>query len=228
MHEATFHLTPPSSRSYDSITAQFGGHLSLWCTDSRDLVVVHLEDDTPIDPLLEAIETFTGIDDSLVDTHSSTALVVTTTCVKSHETPVVDGILDDHGCLLLPPIRYHDGGRSIRVLSLEPAALTACYRALAAMFDVTVESKRELSTASFNPAIEPGTAPEPGLSPQQHAVLSLAIDRGYYEIPRATSMAAIADSLDIDRRTADEHRRRAEKKCLEWVRPFLESAHARR
>ena len=211
MHEATFRLS--GSTSYDAITDEFEAHISLWCNDHSDLLLVECAPDR-LEALLERIDSFAGIDDAIVD--GETAVVVTETCVKSHDTSAVDADLDDAGCLLLPPIRYHDGNRSIRVLALDGEQLTRFYHALLENFEVSVESKRDLSLARFDRDRTPDgiREPFPTLSRRQRQVFSTAYKLGYYEVPRGTSMETVASAVGIDRRTADGHRRQAERKLL--------------
>jgi len=40
------------------------------------------------------------------------------------------------------------------------------------------------------------------------------VEAGYYEIPRKATTGELAGRLDVDRRTFEEHLRRAEKKLL--------------
>lgn len=47
------------------------------------------------------------------------------------------------------------------------------------------------------------------LPPEQEQVLSLAVDCGYFETPRATTLQALANELDIPRSTASYRLRRA-------------------
>lgn len=213
MHEATFRLADDAGPSYDEITGRLGGSISLWCNDHRDLLFVDPESTDSLEPMVDAIDEFAGIADAVVD---GPAVVVTETCVKTHETTAVDEVLDAHGCLLLPPIRYCDGDRIIRILALEATQLTRCYHTLQDLFSVTVAAKRDLSVRSFDRSLSGGGfAADPTLSPRQRDVLATAVGLGYYEIPRATSMESVADRIGIDRRTADEHRRQAERKVLE-------------
>jgi len=142
-------------------------------------------------------------------------------CLEDHEEALGEPFLARHGCLLLPPLRYAEGAKHCRVLSLTGEALTAFYRDLAAAHDVTVESKREIRTPGRDAPLLTTDALLPSLSPRQREVLSVARERGYYEIPRRTTMAEVADALGVERRTAEEHLRRAENKLLDAVWPFL-------
>ncbi|WP_247003804.1 helix-turn-helix domain-containing protein [Halosolutus gelatinilyticus] len=56
---------------------------------------------------------------------------------------------------------------------------------------------------------EPGDDPWFGLTDAQREALSLAVDRGYYDIPRQCSTADLADELDISSQAMTERLRRA-------------------
>lgn len=55
------------------------------------------------------------------------------------------------------------------------------------------------------------------LTDRQREVLETARDIGYYEVPRRTTIDAIADRLNIDSSTASEHLQRAERHLVEAV-----------
>lgn len=82
----------------------------------------------------------------------------------------------------------------------ESAALGAFYDDLAAVLDVSVASVRDFRRGG-TPA---------SLTDRQRAALDAAVDLGYYEIPRAASVADIADALDCATSTAGELLRKAE------------------
>lgn len=212
MHEATFRLS--GAGAFAQLTAERDVRIALWCNDHCDLMRVRSASGE-IDRVLARIDDVTGIDDALVEDGDAT--VITNRCVKECEGTTVDASLDAHGCLLVPPLRYEEGARLCRVLALEGDRLTNCYRDLLKTFDVTVDAKRELETVSADDRPFPFEAPVPSLSRRQRQVFTMAFERGYYELPRETTMVEIADDLGIDRRTVEEHRRRAERKLLESV-----------
>lgn len=59
------------------------------------------------------------------------------------------------------------------------------------------------------------TDPERLLSARQREVLSLAVERGYYETPRRCSLTDLADELDVAKSTASEVLHRAEGSVIE-------------
>ncbi|MFB6270855.1 MAG: helix-turn-helix domain-containing protein, partial [Halobacterium sp.] len=93
-------------------------------------------------------------------------------------------------------------------LALDPAALTDVYHDLREAYDVTVADKREVSA----PEPDAHAVSAPDLTARQAAVLRAAVQDGYYEFPRRTTTADLADRFDLARSTLEEHLRRAEGK----------------
>lgn len=56
---------------------------------------------------------------------------------------------------------------------------------------------------------------EPRLTTEQREVLQVAYDMGYFEIPRAVSMAEVADALEISSQAVSERLRRAHQLLIE-------------
>ncbi|WP_331236471.1 helix-turn-helix domain-containing protein [Natronorarus salvus] len=56
--------------------------------------------------------------------------------------------------------------------------------------------------------------PAVGLTPEQYEALSLAVEYGYFEIPRRTSLEELSNHLDISHQSLSERLRRAQKGLL--------------
>ncbi|MFC4541835.1 helix-turn-helix domain-containing protein [Halosolutus amylolyticus] len=215
MHEVTFRLS--GTGGFAAITDEFDATIALWCNDHADLLRVRGSPDD-VDRICDRVDEIAGVDDALVA--GDRAVVVTTDCVRGTDEPTVDAHLADSGCVLLPPLRYEAGTRCCRVLALSADRLTALYRSLQDAFDVTVAEKRALDPDVDGVAAESPLGLDrvlPSLTKRQQQVFTLAVERGYYQSPRETSMAAIAETVGIDRRTAEDHRRRAEAKLFDAV-----------
>nr|WP_256335722.1 helix-turn-helix domain-containing protein [Halopenitus persicus] len=61
----------------------------------------------------------------------------------------------------------------------------------------------------------------PSLSEGQQRALTLAVNSGYYEIPRGATTSEIADQMGVSRRTFEEHLRRAENKVVKNLLDYL-------
>lgn len=55
------------------------------------------------------------------------------------------------------------------------------------------------------------------LTDRQHEIVRTAYEMGYYEVPKAVSMAAVAAELELDPSTVSEHLQRAERNLLGHV-----------
>jgi hypothetical protein len=215
MYEATFRIR--DSGAYAAATSRTDARIELWCNDHCDLLHVV---DGATEETLERVRDLVGVRDLLRD--SDEVVVVTESCLRATEPDAIEEYLAPHGCLLLPPLRYAEGSKFCRLLALAPGALTECYRDLVADgYDVSVESKREVSSVTqAGPLLTPDDV-LPSLTDRQREVFGAAVDRGYYEIPRETTTAAIAEAVGVERRTAEEHLRRAENKVVAALEEYV-------
>lgn len=208
MYEAVFHIG--GEGPYERATAANTTRIELWCNDHCDLLYVVGDEE---DLVLEHIRDVVGIRQRIAD--GDDRLIVTGACLKQHGEEYIEQYLAAHDCLTLPPLRYENGSKVVRVLALDAENLTAFYRDVASDHPVTVESKRELGTPSADAPLLSTDDLLPALSPRQREVYRTAHEQGYFELPRETTTAEIAAVVGIERRTAEHHLRRAEKKLAD-------------
>ncbi|GGK52472.1 helix-turn-helix domain-containing protein [Haloarcula sebkhae] len=214
MYEAVFRVA--GDGTYETATDGTGTRIELWCTDHSDLLHVRGGD---VGPVVEQVRETVGIAERL-ETDDGQVLV-TEACLKVHLADTVERYLADEGCLLVPPLRYAEGHKLVRALGLSSDALSAVYRSLVSAFEVTVESKREVGAVTPDAPLVTAGDVVPSLSPRQREVFLTAYEHGYYELPRETTTAAIADRVGVQRRTAEDHLRRAEKKLADALVAYL-------
>lgn len=214
MHEATFRID--GAGAVADLTADLDAAVDLWCNDHCDLLYVTGADREAVRDRVGALA---GVQEHVADDRD--LVVITGECLEAHEEPLVDPHLARHDCLSLPPLSYRDGAKFLRALTLDPANLTGLYRDLAAEGAVTVESKREVGGVDRDGPLPADDAALPSLTDRQAEVLLVAHERGYYRIPRETTTAEVAAVVGVDRRTAEEHLRRAENKLMDGVVPRL-------
>jgi hypothetical protein len=114
---------------------------------------------------------------------------------------------------LLPlfPIQYHpDGSLTARVLGPMERLQTAV-EAVPDGVETSIERVGEYDLG--RPPIPPG------LPPRQREALRVALELGYYEIPREASRGDVAERLGCAPSTASEHLQKAERRL---VRTFLD------
>ena len=204
MQQATFELD--GGGAYAAATAATDVRMELWCNEHCDLLQLRGAD---ADSVLAAIDDQVGVRERVAEADST--LAVTAACLRTEAEGGVEDVLAAHGCLLVPPLTYADGEKHVRVLALDPAALTEVYHDLRERYDVTVADKREVSAPAPD---APGVA-EPSLTARQAAVLRAAVDDGYYEVPRGTTTGELAERFGLARSTLEEHLRRAEGKVTQ-------------
>lgn len=215
MHLATFRIS--GSNIYESVTGDADVTVECWCNDHCDLL--HVEGPGALDAL-DPVRDTVGVREYLGD--GDEVVAITTDCLRQHEAGLVEDYVRANGCLLLPPLRYEHGDKVVRVLALEAAALSRCFRDMVADgLSVSVDAKQSVDAIpEETPVLTAGdTLPE--LTRKQRTVLTAAIDAGYYELPREVTTTELADELGLARRTAEEHLRRAEKKVVTGMAAFL-------
>lgn len=215
MYEATLCIEPGGP--YGDPTAGTDASVEVWCNVHCDLLDVRGDAEGSV---VDAIADHVGVREYVAEGRT---VVVTADCLKEQER-TIEGALDRHDCLLVPPLRYEDGAKYCRVLALDADDLAELYRDLLAEGSVAVVNKREVDRPSLSHPLIDLESVLPNLSARQRETLFAAYDDGYYEIPRETTTEELADRLGIQRRTAEDHLRRAEKKLLDAMVEHLRSA----
>jgi predicted DNA binding protein len=215
MHLATFRVS--GSNIYEAVTGDADVAVECWCNDHCDLL--HIEGPGAVealDPVREGV----GVREYLGD--GDEVVAITEDCLRDHEAGLVGDYVRANGCLLMPPLRYEHGDKVVRVLALEPAALSRCFQDMVADgLSVTVDAKQEVGSISEETPVLTGQDALPELTRRQQSVLTAAIDAGYYELPREVTTAELAAEMGLARRTVEEHLRRAEKKVVTGMAAFL-------
>lgn len=214
MYEATFEIAVDGLLT--DISKDHDAEIQLWCNDHSDLLNIQSQE---LPAIIERLEDAVEIQESIQE--SDQLVVVTESCLKDLEETLLETHLANNGCLTLPPLRYVRGKKIAKVLSLDPASLSGIYADLRAETNVTVQSKREIQ--NLHPEV-PLVGLEdvfPRLTDRQLEVFKTAHEGGYYDIPRGVTTSGIADAVGVERRTAEDHLRRAENKIADTLAAHL-------
>ncbi|MGQ3413864.1 helix-turn-helix domain-containing protein [Natrinema sp. LN54] len=215
MYEATIVIS--DSSAYTEPTDGTDCRIELWCNEHADLLYVT---GSTIEPVISQVLTDIGIDELVRGDEE--AVVITSSCLKRHETTYIERYLESHNCLLLPPLQYENGAKHCRILALESESLSNLYAELVDDgFTIDVQSKREIDAPTQSSPLLSLDQVLPELTPRQRETLLLAVESGYYELPRETSTETLADELGVSRRTAEDHLRRAERKLITSLVSYL-------
>ena len=136
--------------------------------------------------------------------------------------PSVSRLVEEHGCLLVPPVVCEGGWDRFRVFCYDEAQMPAFFRALAAMGQFEILSKSPLGGPVVEQQFLVSAADLLGsLTAKQSEALLQAMRAGYYDVPRRATLQDIARSLGRPRTTMEEHLRKAEGKILLAVAPMV-------
>lgn len=214
MYEATFQIDHTSP--YADATDRCDAHVEMWCNQYCDLVYVSGTDvETPVETVRDTI----GVQDLV--RRDGEAILITDSCLLDSGDDLLEGYLRPHRCLSLPPLTYADGTLLARVLALEEERLTDVYHDISEDHHVTVKAKREIRSVVPDVPILMLDSALPSLSEGQQRALALAVESGYYEIPRETTTGEVAQAMGVSRRTFEEHLRRAENKIVKNLLEYL-------
>ncbi len=115
----------------------------------------------------------------------------------------------DRDLVVVPPIVYDNDGRMHLTVVGESEDLRAIVAALPDGVDATVEGVGEFDRRHVGPAAE--------LTRRQREAVRVAVDLGYYDVPRDADLAGVADELDCASSTASNLLRKAESAVMAGV-----------
>lgn len=133
-------------------------------------------------------------------------------------------ILMYEGFLPLGPTKLEDGCECFDLLLEDRDELSQAMELLSEFGEVHIERisrefRREItpSTAEWHELLS-------SIPDRQREVLNLALECGYFEIPRQVTLEELADEMDITKTTASNHLRKAEKRVMEFLVPYTNLA----
>ncbi|MFD1684617.1 helix-turn-helix domain-containing protein [Halobellus litoreus] len=174
---------------------------------------------TPTDALVERIDRIgTVLHESIGEDGLH---VVTQSCLCSLEDSILQRF-ESFNCLYQPPTVHRHGWEHYTVLAFDDDDVRGLLRNLEADRDIDVLSKTAIDEQPLpHSMLAPVDRLFEDLTDRQLAALRLALDSGYYEQPRGTSLRALAAQTSVARSTYEEHLRKAENKLLTNAGQFL-------
>ncbi|SIQ71202.1 Predicted DNA binding protein, contains HTH domain [Haladaptatus litoreus] len=130
-------------------------------------------------------------------------------CYIHNETTAVDGALfaafTRESVVQISPVEYHDDGRATFAVVGPSVELQDAMADAPSGIDLRVERIGDGA---------PERAVTAGLSERQREAAEIAVELGYYDVPRRASHEDVADALECAPSTAAEHLRKAEYKVF--------------
>ncbi|MFB6169991.1 MAG: helix-turn-helix domain-containing protein [Haloarculaceae archaeon] len=147
--------------------------------------------------------------------------VVTRSCLCSLEASIVDRF-EAHNCLYQSPTIYRHGWEHYTVVAFDEDDVRALLGELRSDREIELLSKTSIAETQVpHSMLAPANQLFEDLTDRQLAALQLALESGYYEQPRRTSLRDLADRTAVARSTYEEHLRKAENKLLTNAGQFL-------
>ena len=175
--------------------------------------------ESPTADLLEEIDRLGTVLHRSVD--ESGLHVVTQSCLCSLEDSIVERF-ETYNCLYQPPTIHRQGWEHYTVIAFDESDARALLRDLEADRDIEVLSKTTVTERQIpHSMLAPVDQLFEDVTERQMAALRLALESGYYEQPRKTSLRELAGQTSVARSTYEEHLRKAENKLLTNAGQFL-------
>jgi hypothetical protein len=196
-----------------------------WCNRRTDVLEVECSD----------IETFSLIEPDLKDLvlwkggrvlkktfGARNIQVITKTCRDTRISPSISGVVEKNSCLEIPPVVYHGGWETHRVLGFRETDFKKLFQDLSRLGAAEVVSKRvyveksvvDTFAISFSSVFS-------NLTPKQIEAIAAALESGYYQVPKKMTTEEIAQRCKVPRTTFEEHLRKAESKILHALSPHI-------
>ncbi|MHA1976215.1 MAG: helix-turn-helix domain-containing protein [Candidatus Hodarchaeales archaeon] len=192
----------------------------LWCNYNNDILEVRGEEK---DLKIAQSELQTSLGNILkIYPESSSMQLILKRCRCSDSS--ISQILERYDCLELPPVRYFNGSMILNlIITSESSKLIVedieneIPNAKVRVLKLAPIKKLENPYPLYLPLDELKQI----ITPRQLEAVTVALNRGYYKIPKQNYLEALAEDMSIKRRTYEDHLRKAENKIMEYVIPAL-------
>jgi predicted DNA binding protein len=196
-----------------------------WCNRRTDVLEIDCqsaETFTRIDPDLRKLLLWRGARILKKTFGERNTQVITKTCRDTKISTTISGTIVRNSCLAIPPVIYHGGWETHRVIGFRESDYKKLFRDLNKLGPIEILSKKLLAEKSIQDTfvISLGTVFS-GTTDKQIQAIAVALDCGYYNVPRKVTIDEIARKLGVPRTTYDEHLRKAETKVLHALAPFI-------
>jgi predicted DNA binding protein len=144
------------------------------------------------------------------------------TCRCSKIAPNVSDVIEGNSALVIPPDVYFGGWEEYRVIGFRDSDYKKLFEELSELGPVEILRKRIVAEKSLRDTFAISLSNVfSELTEKQLTSLMLALDFGYYEIPKKMTAEQIAGKQKVPRTTYEEHLRKAESKILQAIAPYV-------
>ena len=148
--------------------------------------------------------------------------VIVKTCRDSKIRPSVSGVVQKNSFLEISPIVYHDGWEERRVIGFREADYKRLFRGLINLGAVEILQKKVVAEGSIRDTFVISlNSVFSELTDKQLEALQVALEYGYYQVPKKATAEEIARKHRVPRTTYEEHVRKAESKIFRAMAPYI-------
>jgi len=196
-----------------------------WCNLSTDVLEVacpDIETFTTIGPDLDGLLSWKGGRVLKKNFLERNLQVIVKTCRDGKIRPSISGVVQKNSFLEIPPIVYHNGWEERRVIGFREADYKRLFRGLSSLGQVEILEKKVLAERSIRDAFVISLSSVfSELTEKQLEALQVALEHGYYEVPKKATAEEIARKHRVPRTTYEEHVRKAESKIFRAMAPYI-------
>jgi len=196
-----------------------------WCNLSTDVLEIacpDIETFTTIGPDLDGLLSWRGGRVLKKNFLERNLQVIVKTCRDSKIKPSISGVVQKNSFLEIPPIVYHDGWEERRVIGFREADYKRLFRGLSSLGQVEILEKKVLAERSIRDAFVISLSSVfSELTEKQLEALQVALEYGYYQVPKKATAEEIARKHRVPRTTYEEHVRKAESKIFRAMAPYI-------
>ncbi|HYB75572.1 MAG TPA: helix-turn-helix domain-containing protein [Nitrososphaerales archaeon] len=200
--------------------------MSQWCNHEKDILEIsykNLDNFQDIQGDLVSLNKTLGVRPIRRAFTNSNVQVMTQHCACTKIKTSTAPVFERHNCLELEPTILRGGWEWYRVIAFSKKDIKALFDDLDKFCKVEMVSRRTVEDGSMRDTFIISTVSLFGeLTEKQAQALVLALNSGYYRVPKKATTEEIAGRLSLPRTTYEEHLRKAESKVLMAVAPYLQ------
>lgn len=128
------------------------------------------------------------------------------------------------GFLPIGPTKLEDGRECFDLLLNSRDELSKATEVLSVFGSVAVERLSNDFSRQVTPSAAEWQELLGSIPPRQRELITLALDEGYFDIPRQTTLENLAGEMNITKTTASNHLRKAERSLMEFLVTYVNLA----
>src|SRR5215472_10190519 len=210
---------------YNDFSRQFpSATISHWSNWSRDVLEISNADQSNRSVKRAVREMLRKTGSRIIKTpRTSTNIhLIFQHCACDRLPPPTLPVIEKRNCLNLQPMVYTGGWEWYHITAFSDSDVKNLFKDLDKFSTVEVTSKRAISESSAHTNLLVSTRSLFGdMTHRQVNALLIALDHGYYNLPRGASAEEIARRLKIPRTSFTDHLRKAQNKTMHAVGAYL-------